>query len=162
VARTGVSDIDLYLSMLQAKVRSAARSLFGAAPVFKSTSGDLFDRFSLDQTRAHLLVFKDHRGRPYASDVAPSTRESILAWLRVNKLPILAALTPDKYKDYFGDDVEGLVVMGVLSGQARNQQAIERLKNMAREWSERRRENVKFIWVTLITSRSLNSFDSLN
>lgn len=158
-------------------VQTAASTLMGTAPVFKSSSRDLFSQFSYPQTHPSLLVFKDHELRPAdslnftslhststSSDKTESQRKQaeteISRWLHGRKHPWLTELTGVNFGDYMETGQlrsESYVALAALNPAALGADAMrkyqEELKQTARAWHDAMKvvnpnaKPVTFVWV---------------
>lgn len=169
-SNTPTSDLDM--------VHAASRTLLGSAPVYKSSSPDLFNQFNYPQTHPSLLVFKDHQLKPVASlnftephSSSTSSEQNeerrnhdtaeIVNWLSGNKHPTLAELSSTNFKDYFEEGQtksESYIALAVLSpkrlGPPGMVQKKEDLHRIAKAWRDGlrvspREKPVNFVWVNL-------------
>lgn len=168
-ATTPASELDL--------VQTAASTLMGTAPVFKSSSPDLFAQFDYPQTHPSLLVFKDHELIPvdslnftdlHSTSTSSDTEEvrrkaaerRVSAWLHGRKHPYLTELTGVNFKDYMEDGQdrgESFVGVAVLSPNILGADAMRyhqnELRQSAKAWDAAMKsvnsnaKPIKFVWV---------------
>lgn len=168
-ADTPASEVDL--------VQNAAVSLMGTAPVFKSSSPDLFAQFDFPTTHPSLLVVKDHElipvdslnfTEPHSTSTSPDTQEVrrkeaetvISSWMHGRKHPFLNELTGVNFKDYMEDGqsrAESFVALAALDPKILGADALRRhqneLRQTAKAWNAAMRvvnpkaKPVNFVWV---------------
>lgn len=168
-ANTPASELDL--------VQTVASTLMGTAPVFKSSSPDLFAQFNYPQTHPSLLVFKDHEAIPtdsfnftevHSTSTSSDTQEvrrkeaeaKISAWLHSRKHPFLAELTSVNFKDYMEDGqgrAESFVAVAALNPKILGANAMRKhqdeLRQTAKAWNAAMRvvnpnaKPINFVWV---------------
>ncbi|GAA93388.1 hypothetical protein E5Q_00028 [Mixia osmundae IAM 14324] len=138
-------------------VSEAAKVLLGGAKIFKTSSSDLFERYKLPLTEAHILVFKDY-------DIAQPLKtlhmssvfadREIRAWLFANRLPSLGELNAQYFKDY--TEGSAYMVLAALSPQKLGpdgmQQRKDELRTLARLYSDSQAQTgdlkpVNFAWM---------------
>lgn len=149
----------------------------GTAPVFKSSSPDLFAQLNFPQTHPSLLVFKDHEVTPIdsmnftqlhststSSDRQESQRKQaerdVSAWLHGKKHPFLTELTGINFKDYMEDGqgrAESYVAVAALNPEILGANAMRKhqdeLRQTARAWHQAMKvvnpeaKPVNFVWV---------------
>lgn len=155
-------------------VQAATRSLVGAAPVFESTSSELFTQFQYPAAHAYLIAFKNHDAHPAMSynfssratstDVDLTAERSLIEkdvthWLHSNKLPVLAELTSSNYQSYMEEGqakAPSFVVLAAVSrgrlGQDGADEQIYGLEKVAKTWLQGlrftpRAKSTNFVWV---------------
>lgn len=166
---TPASEVDI--------VQSAAGTLLGSAPVYKSSSPELFTQLNYPRTHPSLLVFKDHELKPTDSknftslhstststDKTEAIRKEaeveISRWLHGKKHPSLSELTSVNFNDYMEDGqdrAESYVALAALSPTALGANAMRKhqdeLRQTSKAWHEALRtvnpnaKPVNFVWV---------------
>lgn len=168
-ADTPASELDL--------VQTAASTLMGTAPVFKSSSPDLFAQFGFSPSHPSLLVFKDHELNPVdslnfiephststSSDKQEARRKeaesAISSWIHGRKHPFLNELTGVNFKDYMEGGqlrAESFVALAALDPKILGANAMRKhqdeLRQTAKAWNAAMKvvnpkaKPVNFVWV---------------
>jgi hypothetical protein len=131
-------------------VDTAARTLFGAAPVYRSTFPNVDDTYAGTSSSPTLVVFKSPLSSPLATRALSSddSAKSIAHWLRDWRLPIVSELTGESMRDLIADGSDARVVLASVPFAGREAN-LELLRDTAAAWTERRSETVptRFLWV---------------
>jgi hypothetical protein len=168
-SNTPPSEIDL--------VQTAASTLLGSAPVFKTSQSDLFAHFNYPETHPSLLVFKDHELTPsdslnftnvHSTSTSVDRQESqkkeaeveIAKWIHGKKLPSLDEFTSLNFGDYMEKGqsrVKSYVAIAALSpttlGEDRTKRYQDELRQTAKAWQGAMKtinpdaKPVHFVWV---------------
>ena len=156
-------------------VQAATRSLVGAAPVYESTSSELFSRFRYPAAHPYLIAFKDHDAHPALSfnfstprststtaDVGAErmqTETEVTRWLHANKMPTLGQLNSGNYGAYMEEGqlrAPSFIVLAAVSkdrlGQDGTDEQVYALEKIAKTWLHGlrftpRQKGVHFVWV---------------
>lgn len=154
---TPASEVDL--------VQNAASTLLGSAPIYKSSSSDLFSQFGYPRTHPSLLVFKDHELRPTDSmnfttphststsaDKTEALRKEaerdIGRWLHGKKHPSLTELTSVNFNDYMEDGqyrAESYVALAAISPSTVGANEMRRYQDELRQTSKAWHDALKTI-----------------
>lgn len=135
-------------------VQELVRSMLGSVQVFKSSAADLFHRFSLSQSQAHLLTFKAHHNQPYSTiNIAPTdTKAGLSRYMKALRTPTFAELTENSMALYMENPANPLVVILTTKKDAEGPQRVKAMREIAESWvkdSRRRKREVVFTWVSV-------------
>jgi hypothetical protein len=139
-------------------IQHASRGLLGAAHVYKSSSADLFHRYSLSTAHPHLLTFKAHSmDVPYSAlqlDI-PKPKAYLTSYLNALRMPSLGELNSETSRAYLENVGRPLVALVPLSNEKHGMvhAHLQTLRKVVDDWvaSQPKRKamgkEVIFAWV---------------